>query len=80
MAGCGSSWDESQGSCDEYPFASTMQGGVGSQTMGAPFPEQIIQRDDLNRFYRKHGFYKIKGPSTSTRFLVDVINIPFIIQ
>ncbi|MGQ4449697.1 RHS repeat-associated core domain-containing protein [Streptomyces griseus] len=69
FAGCRSSWQGPQ-SCDEYPFASTKEGGIGAQTMPVPFkPEQIIQRNDLARFY------KINRMGKGDPFLVTVINV-----
>ncbi|WP_189544046.1 NucA/NucB deoxyribonuclease domain-containing protein [Streptomyces gelaticus] len=57
-------------SCDEYPFASTQEGGIGAQTMAVPFrPEQIIQRNDLGSFYRANKMGK------GDPFLVTVINV-----
>lgn len=40
---------------DEYPFASSMQGGAGAQIMGVPLKEQRIQGGVLSAFYRKFG-------------------------
>ncbi|MGW6306069.1 NucA/NucB deoxyribonuclease domain-containing protein [Streptomyces niveus] len=50
LAGCGKSvWNGPQ-SCDEYPFASTFEGGIGAQTMGVPVAEQRTQFRDLGKF------------------------------
>ncbi|MFJ4609623.1 RHS repeat-associated core domain-containing protein [Streptomyces griseus] len=69
FAGCRSSWQGPQ-SCDEYPFASTQEGGIGAQTMPVPYvPEQVIQRNDLARFY------KINRMGKGDPFLVTVINV-----
>lgn len=38
--------------CDEYPFASSYQGGAGSSTAAAPQTEQSIQGGILGAFYR----------------------------
>jgi RHS repeat-associated protein len=43
------------GSPDEYPFASTMQGGAGAQVQGVPLLEQKIQGGVLSRFYQNYG-------------------------
>jgi hypothetical protein len=43
------------GSPDEYPFASTMQGGVGARVASVPLAEQRIQGGVLSRFYQKYG-------------------------
>ena len=43
------------GSCDEYPFASTLEGGPGKASIaGVPLREQRIQGGDLLAFYRRH--------------------------
>ncbi|KAK3578786.1 hypothetical protein CHS0354_030202 [Potamilus streckersoni] len=39
-------------SCDEYPFASTSQGGTGATTMCVPLSENNSQGGQLARFYR----------------------------
>jgi hypothetical protein len=42
------------GSCDEYPFASTLEGGPGKASItGVPLREQRIQGGDLAGFYRR---------------------------
>jgi hypothetical protein len=38
-------------SCDEYPFASTGQGGAGSSTRGVPLWENWLQGGLLSAFY-----------------------------
>lgn len=43
------------GSPDEYPFASTLQGGAGARVAGVPLQEQRIQGRVLSRFYQKYG-------------------------
>jgi hypothetical protein len=43
------------GSCDEYPFASTYEGGPGKASIaGVPLGEQRRQGGDLAGFYRRH--------------------------
>jgi Deoxyribonuclease NucA/NucB len=43
------------GSCDEYPFASTYEGGPGKASIaGVPLREQRRQGGDLLAFYRRH--------------------------
>jgi hypothetical protein len=43
------------GSCDEYPFASTLEGGPGKASIaGVPVWEQRRQGGDLLAFYRRH--------------------------
>jgi Deoxyribonuclease NucA/NucB len=43
------------GSCDQYPFASTIEGGPGKASIaGVPPREQRRQRGDLAGFYRRH--------------------------
>jgi Deoxyribonuclease NucA/NucB len=41
-------------SCDEYPFASSQQGGRGASLRGVPREEQHKQGGDLIAFYSKH--------------------------
>jgi len=43
------------GSPDEYPFASTLEGGSGAFVSGVPIAEQRIQGGVINNFYRKAG-------------------------
>ncbi len=44
------------GSPDEYPFASTLQGGAGARVVaGVPLQEQFIQGALLRNFYAKYG-------------------------
>jgi len=43
------------GSPDEYPFASTMQGGAGARVAGVPLQEQFVQGGLLRAFYTKYG-------------------------
>jgi len=40
------------GSCDEYPFASTMEGGAGARTEEVPIREQDCQGGTLSTSYR----------------------------
>ncbi|MFJ6200196.1 NucA/NucB deoxyribonuclease domain-containing protein [Micromonospora sp. NPDC092111] len=40
---------------DEYPFASSMQGGAGARILGVPLQEQRRQGGVLSAFYRKFG-------------------------
>lgn len=42
------------GSPDEYPFASTEQGGAGARVEGVPIGEQRIQGGVLSSFYQKY--------------------------
>jgi hypothetical protein len=43
------------GSCDQYPFASTYEGGAGKASIaGVPVQEQRFQGGDLLAFYRRH--------------------------
>jgi hypothetical protein len=39
-------------SCDEYPYASTAQGGAGASTAPVPIREQRVQGGELGGFYR----------------------------
>ena len=43
-----------EGSPDEYPFASTMEGGTGAQVQGVPLSEQRIQGGVLSQFYQQN--------------------------
>jgi hypothetical protein len=42
-------------SLDEYPFASTMQGGAGARVASVPRIEQNIQGGQLSSFYQSNG-------------------------
>ena len=58
-------------SCDEYPYASTEEGGTGSGRVAAtapvPVAEQDLQRNQLSLFYRRFGY--VGG----TKFCVEVL-------
>lgn len=54
-------------SCDEYPFASTYEGGAGAAIRGVPVREQHIQGAVLSTFYRTRGI------KDGTRFGVRVV-------
>jgi hypothetical protein len=60
-AACGSFTRPPGKECDEYPFASTYEGGMGSgkraSVMAVPPHEQRVQGGTLSAFYRKlkHG-------------------------
>jgi hypothetical protein len=43
------------GSPDEYPFASTVEGGAGARVTAVPLAEQRIQGGVMSQFYRQHG-------------------------
>jgi Deoxyribonuclease NucA/NucB len=45
--------ERSGGSCDEYPFASTAQGGRGASTTNVPEREQRIQGGTNSGFYKR---------------------------
>lgn len=55
-------------SCDEYPLASTTEGGAGASTQGVPGGEQLIQGGIVNGTYAKNRM------KTGDEFLVVVIN------
>ncbi|WP_424183866.1 NucA/NucB deoxyribonuclease domain-containing protein [Actinokineospora sp. G85] len=55
-------------SCDEYPFASTMEGGAAASTQGVPGREQKIQGGVVNGTYTKNKM------QPGAEFLVVVIN------
>lgn len=42
--------------CDEYPFATTHQGGAKASTEGVPYFEMRRQGGDVNGFYRRNKF------------------------
>ncbi|KAK3578784.1 hypothetical protein CHS0354_030200 [Potamilus streckersoni] len=57
----------SKNSCDEYPFASTSQGGAGSTTMCVALSENNSQGGQLAVFYRKnkvgnYNWFYMKSP------------------
>ena len=41
-------------SCDEYPFASTYEGGTGAVIAAVPIKENSSQGGQLSAFYRKN--------------------------
>jgi RHS repeat-associated protein len=49
---------------DEYPFASTLEGGPGARVILAPAEEQLMQMHQLRMFYRQY------FPSGNGKFLV----------
>jgi Deoxyribonuclease NucA/NucB len=53
QAACGHWRPGSRLSCDEYPFASTLQGGRGASIAGVPKVEQRRQGGALRAFYAK---------------------------
>lgn len=57
-------------SCDEYPFASTTQGGATAQVMIVPLIENNIQGGQLSAFYNANGV------GIGTNFTVGVVNVP----
>ena len=58
---------QGEGSPDEYPFASTIEGGAGARIAGVPALEQQIQGGVISRFYVKFGI------SQGDSFMVVVI-------
>lgn len=54
-------------SCDEYPFASTQQGGAGASIRAVPLTEQAIQGGHISVFYR------VNGITNGTQFRVQVL-------
>lgn len=56
------------GSCDEYPFASTQEGGAGARTEEVPIREQDCQGGTLSTAYRYQNI------TTGTTFLVVISN------
>ena len=57
-AACGGAGAPSGLSCDEYPFASTRQGGKGAKISYVPKRENYSQGGQLSAFYRKNGISK----------------------
>jgi Deoxyribonuclease NucA/NucB len=57
-----------KGSCDEYPFASTLEGGVDARTEEVPVREQDCQGGTLSTAYRYQNI------TTGTKFLVVISN------
>jgi len=55
------------GSMDEYPFASTREGGLGATLAGVPLQEQRIQGGMLSSFYQRYNI----GPGDAFRVVVD---------
>ncbi|SDC20711.1 NucA/NucB deoxyribonuclease domain-containing protein [Actinokineospora iranica] len=56
------------GSCDEFPFKSTEEGGTGSRIEEVPTGEQNIQGGTISSFYQKHKM--VDGD----KYLVVIIN------
>jgi hypothetical protein len=48
--------EPSGSSCDEYPYASTYEGGSGASIRGVSSTEQSRQGGDLNSVYRRLGY------------------------
>jgi len=57
-------------SCDEYPFASTNQGGINAQVMIVPLAENNSQGGQLGAFYRQNGIGNNDG------FQAGAVNVP----
>ena len=55
------------GSCDEYPFASTVEGGQGAVVAEVPLKENLIQGGMLSVFYR----YRLKKQA-GAKFVVGL--------
>lgn len=55
-------------SCDEYPFASTKEGGKRARTRVVPLSENHSQGGQLSAFYRKYG---IGTSGRNSRFRVE---------
>lgn len=54
-------------SLDEYPFASTVEGGAGSTVRAVPVAEQNYQGGVLSSFYQH------KGVNVGDRFRVRIV-------
>ena len=59
-------------SCDEYPFASTYEGGRGASIAGVPLREQRRQGGALRAFYAKERIRPGVGGGPGDPFLVVV--------
>lgn len=66
-AACGDAGAGAGMSCDEYPYASTKQGGKGARIAYVPIKENYSQGGQLSAFYRKYG---IKSYGPKSRFKV----------
>lgn len=55
---------------DEYPFASTREGGTGARVTGVPIEEQLRQGGVLRAFYRLYGL------KAGDKFRVILIGLP----
>jgi hypothetical protein len=53
QAACGNFARPAGYECDEYPFASTYEGGQGASVAAAPPHEQRVQGGTISAFYRK---------------------------
>jgi hypothetical protein len=71
-AACGHWPRGSKLSCDEYPFASTTQGGRGASVAGVPRVEQRRQGGALRVFYAKERIRPGVGGGPGDPFLVVV--------
>lgn len=58
-----------QGSCDEYEFASTTEGGAGARTEEVPIREQNCQGATI-----KNAYYTTPGIDIGEEFLVVISN------
>ena len=47
--------DDQSNSCDEYPYASSAEGGKGAVTRGVPSHENSVQGGTLSSFYTRAG-------------------------
>jgi hypothetical protein len=62
-------------SCDEYPFASTVQGGVGASVRKVPLVEQFSQGGTLSIFYSLCGIFP-SVPGLDEFLVVPVLAAP----
>jgi hypothetical protein len=72
QAACGHWPRGSKLSCDEYPFASTYEGGRGASIAGVPRIEQRRQGGALRAFYAKERIRSGVGGGPGDPFLVVV--------
>jgi hypothetical protein len=67
-AGCGSAWKSKPLTCDEYPFASSLEGGAGADVFGVPIGENRSQGGSMSAFISSNSL------TVGSPYLVAVIN------
>jgi hypothetical protein len=64
-------------SCDEYPYASTLEGGANASTMGVPPAEQSTQGGVLSIFYDRFGMLPSRFGPGGNEFAAVVVLFGF---